>query len=229
MTITIGNSGAGESNAIKSVTANLTTAAGDNFIIAVVGRAGTGLIAAKSAAFDGAAFTKLFKVDNTNVTIELWYLANPSITAGSVVVTYPAAEANADHWLVVQALGGVNTYDPIRGYETATATSTSLSDTIAGAVGDLAIDGCSVYMTSAVPVQDAGQTLVDTAGNNSLISISGGMSYETGAVSNTLGWSWGTSQNAAQIIVAIKALGIPSIKTPRGINLLGRHGRRLVY
>ena len=217
MAIAVGNSGKGLSNGTLSVSASLTTQSGDNFIIAAFGRWGTGLVKSTGVSFDGDAFTKIIAADGTErTTIELWYLVNPSITTANVTASYATG---SDHWMVVLALSGVNTSSPIRGYETAAIKTTGISDTIASAVGDLVVDGCTINATTGAPTQDAGQTLVDTAGRSSGVSVSGGMSYEFGAASNTLGWSWSGTVDSCLALVSIKPSvgGIAGVKTINGI------------
>ena len=201
MSITFGNKSKGSSDGAAGITVSHNNAAGD-FLLVAFGRFGTGLVKATGVTFNGDALTKIVAVDGTNnTTIELWYMVNPDIATGNIVVSYPSG---SDHWLIAQSLIGVNLSDPIRGFESAAASSTSISDTIASAVGDLVIDGCTLNATTGAPNENAGQTLIDKAGQSASISVSGGMSYEAGAASNTLGWSWTGTVDSCLALVSIK-------------------------
>ena len=202
MAIIVSNNTSGGVSGSNNITVSMTTAAGDNFLLVGFGRAGTGLVKSTGVTFDGQAMTNIVQADGTvRTTVELWYLINPHITTANIVASFPTA---ADHCLAAVSLKGVNVSSPIRGFVNTAASSSSISDIISSATNDLVVDFCTLEATTGSPNEDAGQTLITTCGIGATIDVSGGMSYEAGAASNTLGWSWTGTVDSALALVSIK-------------------------
>ena len=215
MAIVVGNNSQGVSNGQNNITWEHINAAGD-FLLVGFGRFGTGQVKSTGVTFDGDALTNILAVDGTNnTTVEFWYRLNPAVTTADIVVSYATG---SDHWGGAVSLSGVDTADHLRGSENAAILSTSISDTIASAVGDIVIAAVTVDLDDVAVTEDGGQSvIVDDVGKASTIAVTGAMGYESGAASNTLGWTWGTSKDSVIALVSIKSIAVASGKLVQSI------------
>ena len=161
-----------------------TTSSGFNFLGATV-------------TFAGIHLSKATGVENT-VKSALWYLINPPIVTGDVVLT--AGSGSGDIAMGAATYTGVDGNTPFGSSATATGTSTTASVAVTSAANELVVD--VVAANNATLSVGASQTSRwNTAVSG---SVRGAHSQEAGAASVTMSWTVGSSVAWATLGVALK-------------------------
>ncbi len=156
--------------------------------------------------YNGVALTKLHGLQNAERDrCEFWYLVNPATGTHNIIVTNGGGgDRAAEVALGATSYTGVNQDDPIRGFESITVTSTSVTKDISSGVSDLVVDVCAQQNGGG------GLTLVEGVGQTERWNVErigiveGAGSDEAGAATVTMSW---TSANAVLqlIVVSMKS------------------------
>jgi len=208
--IMIANTGYGNSGSsagVSSLTWNHTVGSGPNRIltVAVSVYKSSGVVAPTSVTYGGVAMTKIADVTSSVVNASLWYLVAPASGTAQVACSFSTTIIGGG---VSADYTGVHQTAPLGTAATATGNTTTATVAVTAAVGDLVIDALAKRDTTEAPTCDASQTLAYqtvsayvTAGSNA----HAGMSYEDGAASVTMSWTWPTNNRYWSIIgVALK-------------------------
>lgn len=176
------------------------TSLGQNLILVV--RVGVRInVTVSSVTFGAASLTQLV-TSGTGPKAEIWYLKNPTPGTEDVVVTLSAnssVEAAATTYLYVDQTTSFGTPSSGNG----TGTSSSIVHT--SAVGELTIDVLSKQGgVGDALIIGANQTQDFLKSVGSSGTAQGVGSYEAGAASNTMTWSWTNSRAHAEAAVSLK-------------------------
>jgi hypothetical protein len=188
--IGIGTASSSSGASVSGLTWNHTVPnQSERILVVTIGSAKSGIPSTASVTFAGQALTKLTELQATNHLSEIWYLKNPPIGTGSIVVTCSSAtwiEAGATvYWNVDQT----TTFGTPA---SASGISTTASVNVTSAVGDLVIDSLSYWNNTASTFSvGTGQTQIYHVSIDG--SWKGGSSRENGASSVTMSWSGNSS------------------------------------
>lgn len=165
---------------------------------------------------------------------ELWYLKTPTNTTANVVVSMSGAGVYIAG--IILNIRGADIKGTTFGThsETSSANSTSSSINVASVAGDLVIDIMSKKNSSETQAVSGSNTLIatdvttnGTRAENIVVAASYLVATST---STTMSWNWANNRPNAQIGIAIKPYILSeTYRTRRGIDLLGRHERRLIF
>lgn len=205
MAVTVIATASGTGVGISNPTATIDCT-GANALVVFVSRSFSSATVVNGVTFNGDAMTADFQHPSLPPGIDVFTLANPDQTSGTVQVTLAAG---ADCGVACIALAGADTADVLRATDvTTTASSAStVSNSITSATDELVLDFVAINGNPASLAVTAsnGQTeqlnFIDS-GN----SIRNGLSTKAGATSVTSGWAIGAgASNIAQVLVAVKA------------------------
>ena len=200
-------------------TQTLTTAAtitpdtGANYLV-VVSHAADNVAAdtPSSVTWDGVSLTKQIDKDNTLTANAIWTLTSPTTAAASLNWTGGASVRG----LMILWLSGVSTATPVRGSTASSAAASSaLSVTIASDVNDLVVYGISERNAETLSTANG---IVEHQENTNA-NGKGALGSETGAASQTGGWTKATAGEMA--ITAISLQGPTGFVPPMRVFLFG--------
>jgi len=219
MAISIGNVSHVESASwLQEPTFNHTVEAGDNKVLVVVTAQSDQDSSNKTLSYvkwNGDSMIKIANLGGDHSgRLYMWYILNPDEGSHAITTLW---NASVKMVAVAITLLGVDLTNALRGYEIASTTGTSLSDTITSSPSDVVLSALDIYSTKQNITANTGQTSIieDLYSNTNNC----GVSYETGAASSVLGWSWSSSAEAYQILASFKAVttGLPGVATINGI------------
>lgn len=163
--------------------------------------------------FGGVALTKLGQnVNSSNYKVEMWYLLNPSTTAGSIVVSWPSTaivtgDNNLEAMVGVSLFSNVDPTEPFGNLATNSGASTvnPSSVTVESTPGDIIVDAISYKANNNA--FGTGQTQIFRSGTNSIDGASSYKSASTGTATST-SMSWTATPATAWTTMAIAVKGV---------------------
>ena len=190
---------------VTTLTQSFTVATGtDRMLLACVGiEDGAGSATITGVTFGGVALTEHAEVIHASWgTSGMWYLLNPSVSTGDVVVTL----SGADHvGVLIYCLDGVHQTTPFGTAElsSTTVSGTSSTETVGSVVsGDLVIDTMTLDSTghSAAVGADQTQRVNSPIGTGS--DFLG--STQLGSAGGVMSWTWTGSTDFTHIATVVR-------------------------
>ena len=155
-----------------------------------------------SITYGGIALTRSVS-SAVNNRAEIWRLVAPPVGTANIVTTW---SANTDTAAWSASFTNVDQTTPIGATNTATATSTSPSVTLAATTGDLVVDTLSDSGDAGTMTVGAGQTQIcNGLTGTSSSDTRGSSSYESGASSVTMSWTTAASKKWEIAALVLKA------------------------
>lgn len=177
-------------------------AGSDRVLYAALGLDGSGNVN-PVATFAGVAGTRLTNLFGQQ-DLALFRWINPPVGSGSIAMTWDSAFVPTG---VSLSLTGVDQTTPDNGTPTTfeAATGTSVSHSVASAVGNYVIDALSLN-AGALATTSAGIGQTDVGSEAAAAATFVGMSFKDGAASTTMGWTWTTtSTRNAHALLSVNA------------------------
>ncbi|WP_247234677.1 Ig-like domain-containing protein [Telluribacter sp. SYSU D00476] len=194
----------GSSTGTMSSTGTFTPTGANRMILVTIASTPGANNAISNVTFGGVPLTKLRDLTTgTDAKAELWYLVNPSTTAGTVTVNWPNGQT-LEAVVGVTLLNNVDTAAPFGIVATATGTTTPASVSAPSSLGDIVVDVVGTRAKSNTI--GAGQTSIFNSSTNSIGAVSSYKSATAGTTSMTWTLSGGQSQAWAHIAVAVKGI-----------------------
>jgi len=116
---------------------------------------------------------------------EIWYLAAPTVTTGSIVVTWTSNVKGT--CVAAHQRNGVDQTTPMNGGVGSTSATTTITTNVTSSIGDVVVDTLAVYKDTAPATPGAGQTLIHNQASSTRMYQS--CSNESGAATTTMSWS----------------------------------------
>ena len=173
-----------------------------------------------AATYNSVSMTLLQERVANAYYIALFRLVNPATGANTLAVT--GLPGGGQEAVIAVSFSGVDqtTPDDTPVYSDSGAAS-SVSDNVSSATGNMVLDGVSVQGNRAI-TQGADQT-IPTNGLVDQTQMETAVSYESGAATNTMSWSWTGNARVGHIAVDINAAASSSvIGSVIGGKLIGR-------
>lgn len=184
-----------------AMTTSWTQSSGTDLILVVVVTNEDGTILGVD--FDGTALTQLQYADGGDRDSSMWYLINPGVKTGDIVVTDGGpGDQLTSLGVTITSWENVDQTTPWRDSNATTGTGSPITNTVTSAIGDLVIDG---FIDNNVGTNTVGTGQTEISNFTHGGDNQHGSSYEAGA-SPTVVMTWtGTITIWASVAGSLKS------------------------